>query len=390
MRLWLKCLLKGLFALLIALLLAPTIIPPFLDRTYYRGPKSDHFDGRRFFNPDPDKLVGPRRPNMTFLFRILGGSDTAHWPAHIAVTPGYPPAEASPCPDRREIENWARCTRHPDPERMFVTWVGHSTVLIQTQGLAILTDPIWADRAGAFGIGPRRVRPPGIRFDDLPKIDLIVVSHDHYDHMDLATLRKLWARDRPLIVTSLGNDAILRNAGIAAEARDWGGRVQLRPGRKRADGSVQEPIEVIVERVHHWGTRWSSDRNRALWSGFTLTLPGGNLFFAGDTGWGDGSWPVEAAKDGPYRLAILPIGAFLPRSVMSPNHMDPAEAVGAFQRLGAANALAVHWGTFRLSEEAIDEPRRQLASSLARAGIAPERFRAIEVGQPWEIPKLAP
>jgi L-ascorbate metabolism protein UlaG (beta-lactamase superfamily) len=151
---------------------------------------------------------------------------------------------------------------------------------------------------------------------------------------------------------------------------------------------VRPGVDVILERVHHWDSRWGSDRNRALWSGFTVTLPGGNLFFAGDTGWGDGSWPLAAAHDGPYRLAILPIGAFEPRAMMAPSHIGPVEAVAVFRRLGAAHALAVHWGTFRLSQEGIDDPPRLLAATLARDHIPGDRFRATEVGQPWEIPAL--
>ena len=372
-----------LLFLAVALLLAPTMVPPFLDRIYYRGPASDHYDGAHFFNPDGEQGSGgsQRRSPIGWAMRVICGQDgRASWPDHVAVTPGYPPAAGTPCPVRpaRAVENWARCVPAVDPARMFVTWVGHSTVLVQAGGLAILTDPVWADRVGPFGIvGPRRVRPPGIRFDDLPRIDVVLISHDHYDHMDLATLRRLWRRDHPLIVTSLGNDTILRDAGIPAQARDWGGRVAVRPG-----------IDVIVERVHHWGSRWGSDRNRALWSGFTVTLPGGNLFFAGDTGWGNGSWPRAAARDGPFRLAIIPIGAFRPREMMTGNHIGPQEAVAAFRLLGADHALAAHWGTFRLSSEGIDDPPRMLAKSLAAAGVPADRFRAVEVGRSWEIPPL--
>jgi L-ascorbate metabolism protein UlaG (beta-lactamase superfamily) len=143
---------------------------------------------------------------------------------------------------------------------------------------------------------------------------------------------------------------------------------------------------VTVERVHHWGSRWGTDRNRALWSGFTIRLPGGNIFFAGDTGFGGGVWADEAAKHGPYRLAILPIGAYLPRDVMRSNHMDPDEAVEAFRRLGAKTALGVHWGTFQLTFEPIGEPPKRLAAALRKAGIAPARFRATEVGQTFEVP----
>lgn len=382
-RKWLSRLGWALLFLLIGLLLAPVILPPFLDRIYYRGPVSAHYDGQRFFNPDGEFGTGgtQRRVPASMLIRFMLGQDRAEWPDHVPIAPGYPAAEGTLCPPAKKdriTENWARCVAKVDPRRMFVTWVGHATVLVQAGGINILTDPIWAKHSGPFGVsGPSRAREPGIRFDDLPKIDLVLVSHDHYDHMDLATLRRLWGRDRPLIVTSLGNDTVIANSGAKAVAKDWGQRVTVRPG-----------IDVIVERVHHWGSRWMSDRNRALWSGFTVTLPGGNLFFAGDTGWGDGSWPREGVRDGPYRLAILPIGAFQPREMMSGNHIGPVEAAAAFKELGAAHALAVHWGTFRLSGEGIDEPPALLRKTLNEQGIAPDRFRAMEVGRNWEVPPL--
>jgi L-ascorbate metabolism protein UlaG (beta-lactamase superfamily) len=202
---------------------------------------------------------------------------------------------------------------------MLVTWIGHATVLVQAGGLNILTDPIWSERASPFSfVGPKRVRAPGVRFEDLPKIDLVLISHNHYDHMDLPTLKRLWERDRPLIVTSLGNDTILRSH------RHRGARARL--GRERR--SVGPP-SVVVERNHHWGSRWGTDRNRALWSGLHRSHAGGNIFFAGDTGWGDGSWVREAAARGPYRLAIIPIGAYEPRDFMKTNHINPDEAVAS-------------------------------------------------------------
>ncbi|HMC91175.1 MAG TPA: MBL fold metallo-hydrolase [Allosphingosinicella sp.] len=261
-------------------------------------------------------------------------------------------------------------------QKMLVTWIGHTTVLVQTAGLNILTDPIWSDRASPFSfIGPKRVRVPGVKFEELPKIDLVLVSHNHYDHMDLPTLKRLWDRDRPAIVTSLGNDTILKRAGIAAIGRDWGQSIPVRNG-----------ASVTIERVHHWGSRWGTDRNRSLWSGFTIRLPGGNVFFAGDTGWGDGSWPADAARDGPYRFAILPIGAYLPREVMQSNHMNPDESVAAFRLLGARAALGVHWGTFQLTFEGIDDPPRRLAAASKAQGVAPDRFVTREVGQSFEVP----
>jgi len=355
MRAALKWLGTILLFLAVALCFAPTLVPPFLDRIYYRGPASGHFDGRRFFNPGaaPARLVGSRN-----FFSRMAGSERSQWPARIAVSQTVPP---------RRVEG----------EAMLVTWIGHASVLVQTQGLNILTDPIWSERASPFSfIGPRRVRAPGVRFEDLPNIDLVLVSHNHYDHMDLPTLRRLWQRDRPVIVTSLGNDSILRERGIGAVARDWGGVVPIRPG-----------VEVIVERNHHWGSRWGSDRNRALWSAFTVRLPGGNVFFAGDTGWGGGAWAREAARHGPFRLAIIPIGAYEPRDVMQNSHVDPEEAFRVFQTLNPVRAFGMHWGTFQLTFEDIEAPPRALAALRRRHDVPPDRFVATEVGRTFSVPR---
>ncbi|HEX8653692.1 MAG TPA: MBL fold metallo-hydrolase [Allosphingosinicella sp.] len=357
MRKLLKRLGTAILFLIVALSLAPFLIPPFLDRIYYRGPPSDHYDGERFFNPRMPPP--PRRDAGRFFRRWAKAADRALWPERVPVTPTVPP-------------------RRVAGEVMRVTWIGHSTVLVQTRGLNILTDPLWSERTSPFlFVGPRRVRAPGVRFDDLPKIDLVLVSHNHYDHMDVATLRRLWRRDRPLIVTSLGNDALLRSHGVEAVARDWGGSVRA------------GPAEVVVERVHHWSTRWGTDRNRALWSGFTVRLPGGNIFFAGDTGWGDGSWPREAARHGPFRLAILPIGAYEPRDVMMGSHVDPAEAWRIFEILNPTAALGVHWGTVQLTFEAIGDPPRRIAALRRARSVPPGRFVVTEVGRSFSVPPLA-
>jgi len=332
--------------------------PLYLDKIYYRGPVSDHFDGQRFANPDrPPPSPGPSRGiGFDRVWRAATGQRTNQWPASIPVSPTKPAARV-------------------EGQEMRVTWVGHATVLVQTQGLNILTDPVWSDVAGPFNkVGPRRVRAPGVRFDDLPKIDVVLVSHNHYDHLDIPTLGKLWARDKPLIVTSLGNDAILKAHGIDAVARDWNGSVAVRPG-----------ISVIVEQVHHWSSRWAEDRNRALWSGFTVTLPGGNIFFAGDTGWGDGSWPKLAARHGPFRFAMLPIGAYYPREVFGRHHIDPAQAVEAFNILGAGRALGIHWGTWQLTDEGVDDPPAELAEQRKAAGIAADRFFVTRAGETVSI-----
>jgi L-ascorbate metabolism protein UlaG (beta-lactamase superfamily) len=218
-----------------------------------------------------------------------------------------------------------------------------------------------------------------VRYADLPHIDLVLISHDHYDHMDEHLLRHLWARDHPLIVTGLGNDVRLASWGIASQARDWGGVVHLRPG-----------IDVHLDRAHHWSARSTDDKNMTLWTGFTITLPGGNLYYAGDTGPGDMRWAVEAAKLGPVRFAILPIGAIHADGKVTGNHIGPAEAVTAFQQLHAGSALGVHWGTFELTDEPIDLPPTLLRQTLAAKHIAPDRFRVLEAGEQWTIPPIAP
>ncbi|HEU4959315.1 MAG TPA: MBL fold metallo-hydrolase [Sphingomonas sp.] len=353
-----------LFAV-VALCLAITIVPRFLDRVYYRGPITDHFDGARFFNPDGEDTAAPPsgRSRGGFLWRYLTNrDDRPDWPEQVAVTPSIPPPRVA-------------------GSRMLVTWIGHASVLVQTEGLNILIDPVWSEQAGPFGLGPKRVTAPGVRFDDLPKIDLVLVSHNHYDHMDLATLKRLWNRDRPRIVTSLGNDRVIGAAGVPAEALDWGGRVKLKPG-----------IDVVVTRSHHWSSRWFTDRNRALWSGFAVILPGGNLFYSGDTGAGDLSWVDEARALGPIRLALLPIGAFrfVPGQMAIGSHIGPVDAVEILQRLGAARAVPVHWGTFRLSYEAYDTPPKLLDAAMRCAGIDPARFAPVAIGAEVDVPPYPP
>jgi L-ascorbate metabolism protein UlaG (beta-lactamase superfamily) len=372
----------GLLFLIVGLCVAIIVIPPFLDRIYYTGPGSAHYDSARFFNPDGEDTLAPPTGGSrgNFIIRYLFGSDgRPPWPAHVPVRQGYGAAEATPCPVTRAriTENWKRCVDRPDPTRMFATWIGHATVLIQSNGVNILTDPIYGATAGPFGVGPRRVAVPGIAFDDLPKIDVVLVSHNHYDHMDLGTLKRLWDRDKPLIVTSLGNDTLLTNAGVPSVARDWGGRVTVKPG-----------IDVIVTRNHHWGSRWGTDRNRALWSSFVVTLRGGNIMFSGDTGFGDGQWPVEAAAYGPIRLALIPIGAFrfVPGQMGIGSHIGPIDAAEVFVRSRARTAIGIHWGTFRLSYEAYDTPPKLLEAVKACRGI--RDFMTVPMGKSTEIASL--
>ena len=315
-------------------------------------PKSDHFDGERFSLPgggqSGEKKLGE-------FLRWQRTREPAPWPESVPVTPAVPATRV-------------------EGDAIVATMVGHASVLVQTGGLNILTDPIWSERASPFSwTGPKRVTAPGIDFDRLPKIDLILLSHGHYDHMDLPTLKRLWDRDKPLILVPPGHGRLLAGAGIEARELDWG------------ETQALGPLTAVAEPVYHWSSRWFLDRNRALWAGWTLILPGGNIYFAGDSGYGDGSLFRAVRRHGPVRLALLPVGAYEPRWFMADQHMNPAEAVKVMADLGAAQALGLHWGTFQLTDEAREAPVAALADALAAAGVPPERFPALEAGETLEL-----
>ncbi|MBU3077670.1 MBL fold metallo-hydrolase [Sphingomonas sp. XMGL2] len=321
-------------------------------------PISDHFDGKHFFNPDGRTgKPGEESKGVMALVREELHPPFHTWPKSMQVVQTRPPARV-------------------DGSSMLVTWIGHSTVLVQTRGLNILTDPVWAQRASPLSFaGPRRVRRPGVGLRDLPRIDIVLISHDHYDHLDTGTLSALWRRDRPLIVVGLENDRLLARYGIRATALDWGMSV-----------AVRSDVSIVAERAHHWSAHGPGDHNRSLWCGFTIVLPGGDIYFAGDSGPGDMKWAIEARKHGPVRLALLPIGAYHFDSGQTDNHIGPAEAVTAFEQLGASYALGIHWGTFELTSEGVDEPAERLSSALREEGINPARFRTTSAGEQWAVP----
>jgi L-ascorbate metabolism protein UlaG (beta-lactamase superfamily) len=325
---------------------------------YYSGPISDHFNGERFFDPSGGPARS-RRDLLRWMFARQRGS-RAKWPA-------WAPSPHADRPPRRV-----------DGAAIRVVYVGHASFLVQSGGLNILLDPVWSARASPFRfIGPKRVNDPGIALADLPPIDAVLVSHGHYDHLDVATLSRLAAAHRPRVITPLGNDAIMRrrDAAIAAEAYDWQQRVELGAG-----------VGVTLIPTRHWTARNLRDRNMALWASFVIDTPGGKIYFVADSGYGDGRYFREAReRHGGPRLAILPIGAYEPRWFMRDMHMNPGEAVQAFIDCGAELALAHHFGTFQLTDEAIDAPVTALAEALKDAGIAAERFRALQPGQVWEL-----
>jgi L-ascorbate metabolism protein UlaG (beta-lactamase superfamily) len=319
---------------------------------YYKGPITDHFDGLRFFNAND---VNTDR-SLTDILRWRLKERAAGWPRSISVQQAVPAVEVT---------------------GLRATVIGHASVLIQAGGLNVLTDPVWSERASPVALaGPRRVSAPGIAFDDLPPIHAILLSHNHYDHMDIPTLRRLSERHRPLIVTPIGNDTIVRRAipGARVVTGDWWDMIDVGNGGK-----------VTIVPAYHWSTRSLLDRRMALWSGFMMQTTGGSTYFAGDTGYGDGQIFREIrTRLGRPDLALIPIGGYAPRWFMREQHADPDEAVRIMEILGAVRAVGIHWGTFQLTNEAWGEPPTLLASALRQRGIAPHSFPAGEPGRQYE------
>ena len=257
-----------------------------------------------------------------------------------------------------------------DDRAAVVTFIGHATLLIQTPAGNILTDPMYSQRAGPFNLmGPRRVRQPAVLFDALPRISTVLLSHNHYDHCDVRTLGMLADRFDPLVVTPLGNAALVRSSGIhRVEELDWW---------QEAKSST---LPITLTPAKHFSARGPFDKNRALWGGFVLTTGGTRIYFAGDSAYGPFFRDI-GQRLGPIDLALLPIGAYEPRWFMHVVHMNPAEAVQAHIDLGAPESIGIHFGTFQLTTEGIDDPLRALEDARRANNIPPSRFRTLGFGE---------
>ena len=325
---------------------------------FYSGPVSDHFDGQRFHVPGHSSTNSFSR-----LLRWQLMERRARWPATF-------PSPFRDMPPQRVAKDGLR-----------VTLIGHASFLIQIAGINMLVDPVYSRRASPLPMaGPLRVNEPGIGFDDLPPIDLVLVSHSHYDHLDVTTLKRLQQRFKPRFVCPLGCDKIIGPAlgGDAhVAAFDWGQHC-----------GASEGVTIHFAPSYHWSARSLADRCTTLWSSFVITSTAATAYHVADTAYGDGViFRDVARKFGPVDLAILPIGAYEPRWFMQVQHVNPEEAVNVLADCGAAHAIGHHWGTFQLTNEAIDQPESDLAAALHAAGIAPARFRAFRPGQVWQKPR---
>jgi L-ascorbate metabolism protein UlaG (beta-lactamase superfamily) len=317
-------------------------------------PPSDHYDGKLFFNPEAAMDARSRRGGFRRMLKRRFSGDPAQW----AKWPAY-------------VENQSYEALSGEG----VTFLGHAAFLIHLGGLNVLTDPAFSERCSPVQwLGPRRVRAPGLSVAQLPKIDLILLSHNHYDHMDLHTLRALRVRFPAVrIITPLGNGAYLAGEGIAGAIElDWWESVRL------------GDAEVMVTPARHFSARTLWDRRRMLWGGLVLRAGGKSVYFSGDTGYTRGFKEI-GERLGVLDLALLPIGAYEPRDFMKPAHTNPDDAVRAFLDLGATQAIGMHFGTFQLTAEAIDAPERDLGAARALHGVAPERFVTLDVGESWKF-----
>jgi L-ascorbate metabolism protein UlaG (beta-lactamase superfamily) len=332
-------------------------------------PVSDHFDGQRYFNPGSPAIGGdgPKRGVLGWVWHWLAGNDWPEWPK-------FTEHPAGPPPPARVAKGTLR-----------ISTVGHATFLIQMDGLNILLDPVWSDRCSPFSwTGPRRCSRPGFRFEDLPPIDAVLVSHNHYDHLDFPTLERLAKNGTTRSLVPLGNRDLVREAGIpTVDELDWWQSAPL-----------SSEVTVTLVPAQHFSSRSLWDRNRVLWGGFVISGPSGNVYCSGDTGYGP-HFSEIGRRFPPIRVAILSISPFQPKSSDKPSseyrlrvHMRPREAVQAHQDLGAQVSLAAHFQVFQLGPDGFDDAVQELSATLKGRNLHPDTFIALNPGQSreWATP----
>ncbi len=344
-----KKILYALLGLIVLGIAAYKIIDSIISAPAYSGPKADHFDGVQFKNLAPG---GPKGFLDIVKWRLT--KDEGPWPEWENAEPGPPPPERVKAGDLR------------------ITFVNHSTFLVQIDGLNILTDPIWSERASPVSwAGPKRVRPPGIRYEDLPPIDYVLVSHNHYDHLDLPTLKKLSLEHIPAIFSGLGNKLLLEKEKITGGSEmDWWESIELKNG-----------VRLICVPAQHWSGRGSRDRLKTLWCGFVIQSRSKTVYFAGCTGFGP-HFELIASKTGPIHVSMIPIGAFRPRWFMESSHLSPSDAIKAHEKLKSKHSIAIHFGTFHLGDDGYSEPVDLLKQELAKSGRQLQSsFHILDFGQ---------
>lgn len=317
-------------------------------------PKSEHYDGERFYNIDP--LANIKKGLLTVLqWRIT--SSPKEWPETVEnkVKPNFP----------QKIED----------NEVHVTFINHSTLVVQTNGLTVLTDPIFSERASPVSFaGPKRVRKSGVSLEELPKIDFVIISHNHYDHLDINSLVSLKNKFDPTFIVPLANSALLEEYGITKVIElDWW-----------QAHTVNENNKITLVPVQHWSARSPFDAFKTLWGGYVIEAGKKKIYFAGDTGYNNHF--VETFKRfGAMDVSLIPIGAYEPRWFMKIQHVNPEEAVFAHMDLKSKKSIGIHFETFQLTDEGYLDPRQDLKKSLENLKLSPESFIAPEHGETLKI-----
>lgn len=324
----------------------------FLSGPKYCGPVTDHFDGKKFFTPGGKPAQG-----LGGVFKWMTQRRRTPWKERMNVPFGETPP--------------ARVGRGAK-----ITFVNHSTFLIQVDGINILTDPIWSERTSPFQwAGPKRMRPPGIRFEDLPKIDIVLLSHNHYDHLDIDTMKRVFEKHQPKIICALGVKAFLDNQKMTGSTDlDWW-----------QEFSLNDALKIQSVPAQHFTGRGTFDRDATLWCGFVIIRPGGNIYFVGDTGYNEFIFKEIGKRCAPIEVSLVPIGAFKPEWFMSPIHCSPAEAVKIHLEIKSKKSIATHFGTFPLADDGEEEPVVGLQNALQEHGVSPEDFVVLKEGEGREF-----
>jgi L-ascorbate metabolism protein UlaG (beta-lactamase superfamily) len=329
---------------------------------YYDATKAHH-------RPDGFRNVGPnaRLPHPAAEF--------FRWQRErLALNVPGPTLDLAPVPPRRDL-------LHASGNHFAATWIGHATVLVRVGAAHVITDPHFSDRASPVQwAGPRRWQPPGVPLSDLPRIDVVLISHNHYDHLDADSVKRLNEQPGgpPLFVVPLGLERWLESQGVThSKALDWW------------DQTEHRGVTVALTPVQHWSRRTLADTNTTLWGGFIVEGESHGrrrrVFFPGDTGYYAQHFLDIGARFGPIDLALLPIGAYEPRWFMRSQHINPAEAVQVHRDIRAVRSLGIHWGTFQLTDEPIDQAVHDLAAARSQAGLRDDEFFVVRHGQTIEM-----
>ena len=309
-------------------------------------PISDHYDGKKFFNPKDHEL-------KTF-WQVLKWkltTDAAEWPTHLP-NKVYPLPAVAPT------------------DKAVLTFINHATFLVRFQNLTVLTDPIFSKRASPFSfMGPKRARDPGVALEELPPVDVVIISHNHYDHLDIESLRKLDAKFHPLFLVPLGDEKLLKENGIQnVREMDWWQTQQVKE------------VKIHFTPAKHWSARGLFDKCESLWGSYLIEAPEMKVYFGGDTGYSTHFTELKE-KLGSPQVALLPIGAYEPRYFMKFAHMNPEEAVQAHLDLGAPLSIGMHLGTFQLTDEGIDDPLKALVEARLKFKVNDADFKVLDHGE---------